>query len=107
MTKFENGYVVNPYYELKPDYKICPFTNKDLIINRTLPFSNLIDDYFRRSELYAQLMQRYNQNLGLTVSFHSVRRVIIDHISDKLREHTRLFNFSKWFYKKFIVRFIY
>jgi hypothetical protein len=42
----QNGFILNPYYELLPDYKICPFSNADLIRNRSLPISNEIDDYF-------------------------------------------------------------
>ncbi len=29
-----------------PDYKICPFSNNDLLTNRLLPKSNKIDDFF-------------------------------------------------------------
>jgi hypothetical protein len=46
MTNLSNGFVLNPYYELIPDYKICPFSNKDMFINRNLKDNNTIDDYF-------------------------------------------------------------
>jgi dTDP-4-amino-4,6-dideoxygalactose transaminase len=42
-----NGFIIEPYYELLPDYKICPFSNKDMHFNRNLPASNLIDEYFK------------------------------------------------------------
>ena len=41
-----NGFIINPYFELISDYKICPFSNKDMYINRSLPFSSSIEDYF-------------------------------------------------------------
>ncbi len=40
------GFIINPYHELLPDYKLCPFSNKDMFINRSLPYSNSIEDYF-------------------------------------------------------------
>ena len=40
-----DGFIINPYYELLPDYKICPFQNTDMFINRSLPLSNSIEDY--------------------------------------------------------------
>jgi len=48
-----NGFIINPYHELLPDFKICPFSNKDLLINRALPESDSIDDYFN---------SRFNKN---------------------------------------------
>lgn len=42
-----NGFVINPYFELLPDYKISPFATIDLINNRSLPESKLCDVYFK------------------------------------------------------------
>jgi len=42
-----NGFIINPYHELLPDYKICPFSTSDIAINKQLPKSNYIDEYFR------------------------------------------------------------
>lgn len=39
----KNGFVIDPYYELLPDYKICPFSNRDLVFNRTLSGSCRVD----------------------------------------------------------------
>ena len=47
MMRLRNGFIINPYYELIPDYKICPFSNGDLFINRSLQDSCIIDDYFK------------------------------------------------------------
>lgn len=54
------GYVINPYYELLPDYKICPFSNKDIFINRSLLYNNRIDDYF--SSKFQNSIYRYTIN---------------------------------------------
>lgn len=46
MTKMiENGFIINPYHELLPDYKICPFSTTDIAFNRALDNSDIIDDY--------------------------------------------------------------
>ncbi|MCK4922203.1 MAG: DegT/DnrJ/EryC1/StrS aminotransferase family protein [Bacteroidales bacterium] len=42
----KNGFVIEPYPELLPDYKICPFSEKDIFTNRALPKSDFADDYF-------------------------------------------------------------
>ncbi|MEI6435923.1 MAG: DegT/DnrJ/EryC1/StrS family aminotransferase [Bacteroidota bacterium] len=39
--------MINPSAELLPDIKICPFTNDDFILNRSLPDSDVIDQYFQ------------------------------------------------------------
>jgi len=41
------GFVLDPYHELLPDYKICPFSNSDLVFNKNIQPLNLVDNYFR------------------------------------------------------------
>lgn len=43
-----NGFILEPYYELLPDYKLYPFTTTDLTKNRNLPESTLCDYYFTK-----------------------------------------------------------
>jgi len=43
----QNGFITNPYHELMPDYKICPFSTVDIVKNKQLPESNYIDEYFQ------------------------------------------------------------
>jgi hypothetical protein len=42
-----NGFIINPYYELKPDYKICPFGTDNIVLNHKLPKATYIDVYFK------------------------------------------------------------
>jgi hypothetical protein len=51
---------MNPYYELLPDYKISPFSNYNLLLNRKLPYSNIIDDYF--NSRFKEREYTYTQN---------------------------------------------
>ncbi len=71
-----NGFVINPYYELLPDYKICPFSNRDLTLNRNLPTSNIIDDYFRRRFGHNQFYYTNNgrQAIALALSHYKLNR---------------------------------
>lgn len=48
MNVVSKGFIINPYYELLPDYKIYPFTNLDLSFNHSLPKDDCIDDYFSK-----------------------------------------------------------
>jgi hypothetical protein len=43
----QNGFIIHPYHELLPDYKICPFSTVDIVKNKQLPESNYIDEYFQ------------------------------------------------------------
>lgn len=42
-----NGFVLYPYHDLLPDYKICPFSTSDLKKNREIRCLNSIDVYLR------------------------------------------------------------
>lgn len=55
-----NGFVLQPSNELLPDYKICPFSNSDLLFNRYLPDSNIIEDYF--TQRFFQRKYQYTLN---------------------------------------------
>jgi hypothetical protein len=41
-----NGFIIKPPFELRPDYRISPFSNSDLLKNRSIPCSDLTDSYF-------------------------------------------------------------
>jgi len=42
----KNGFIINPPYELLPDYKISPFSTSNIIKNKEFPKSHYIDEYF-------------------------------------------------------------
>lgn len=42
----KNNIIINPYEHLKPSYRISPFTTRDIIINKKLPYLRKCNDYF-------------------------------------------------------------
>jgi len=65
-----NGFIINPYHELLPDYKICPFSTSDIHKNRLLAKSNEIDYYFssrfNHERFYYTLNGRQAINIALS-----------------------------------------
>ncbi len=65
-----NNFIINPYYELKPDYKICPFGNREVVFNFKLPKSKEIDKYleslFESRKFKYTYSGRHAINLALT-----------------------------------------
>lgn len=66
----KNGFIINPYYELLPDYKISPFSTADISKNRKLPQSEDIDNYFchrfGHERFFYTMNGRQSINLALT-----------------------------------------
>ena len=71
----KNGFIINPYYELLPDYKISPFSNNDLRKNRELPKSNYCDSYF--NERFSNQKYTYTLNgrtaLNIALSYFNLK----------------------------------
>ncbi len=55
-----NGYVIGPEKELLPDYKISPFSREDMLNNRNLPDSRLIDEYLQAR--FGERLVQYTRN---------------------------------------------
>lgn len=67
----QNGFILTPPDELKPSFRLSPFSNADLINNRLLSESDIIDSYFddrfgSKSRYYTQ-SGREAINLALSV----------------------------------------
>jgi len=43
---FKNGFIINPSKELTAEYKLSPFSRSDIAVNRNLPQSDIIGEFF-------------------------------------------------------------
>lgn len=68
-----NNYVLNPYYELLPDYKICPFSTYDLRKNKQVKSSQLINSYFHE--------RFHDRNWSLTSNGREAINIALNHYS--------------------------
>lgn len=71
-----NGFEINPYHELMPDYKICPFNTCYLRKNRKLPASEYSDAYFNERFNGRDWIYTLNgrEAIHIALSFYHLKR---------------------------------